>query len=61
VKRRHDKPRTPCERLLASPDVSSESKRRLKAELASLKPIDLHRRLEEGLQAHPSCRGCHDF
>ena len=50
VKRRHDAPRTPCERLLASPDVSVESKSRLKSELARLNPFELHRRLEEGLR-----------
>ncbi len=51
VKRRHDAPRTPCERLLASPDVSVESKSRLKSELARLNPFELHRRLEEGLRS----------
>ena len=51
IKRRHDKPLTPCERLLASPDVSLESKRRLKGELTRLNPFELHRRLEEGLRA----------
>jgi len=45
VKRRHDAPRTPCERLLASPDVSVESKSRLKSELARLNPFELHRPL----------------
>lgn len=42
VKRRHDKPRTHCERLQASPDVSTEFKRRLKGELARLNPFKLH-------------------
>ena len=50
VKRRHDKPLTPCDRLLASPDMSVETKKRLKHELARLNPFELHRRLEEGLR-----------
>lgn len=51
IKRRHDKPRTPCERLLACPQVDAATKRRLKAERAALNPFELHRRLEEGLRA----------
>ena len=51
VKRRHDQPRTPCERLLASPDVDAATKRWLKMSRASLNPFELHRRLEEGLRA----------
>ncbi len=50
VKRRYDAPRTTCERLLASPDVSVQSKSRLKNELARLNPFERHRRLEEGLR-----------
>lgn len=50
VKRRHDKPQTPCERLLGSPEVGLEAKRRLRAERAGLNPFELHRRLEEGLR-----------
>lgn len=51
VKRRHDKPKTPCERLLASAEVSAKAKRGLRAELARLNPFELHRRLEDGLRA----------
>lgn len=51
VQRKHDKPLTPCERLLASKDVSVASKRRLRATRDSLNPFELHRRLEEGLRA----------
>ena len=51
VKRTHDLPLTPCERLLASADVAAAAKRRLKAERAALNPFELHRRLEEGLRA----------
>ncbi len=50
VKRRHDKPQTPCERLLGSPEVGLEAKRRLRAERAGLNPLELHRRPEEGLR-----------
>jgi hypothetical protein len=51
VKRRHDKPQTPCERLLGSPEMDAASKRRLRSEQARLNPFELHRRLEEGLRA----------
>ena len=50
VQRKHDKPLTPCERLLASNDVSVAAKRRLRATRDSLNPFELHRRLEEGLR-----------
>jgi len=51
VKRRHDKPLTPCERLLGSPDVDDATKRKLRAQRASLNPFELNRRIEEGLRA----------
>jgi hypothetical protein len=51
LKRKHDKPKTPYERLLASPDVSSAMKEKLRKEKAALNPFQLHRRLEEGLRA----------
>jgi hypothetical protein len=51
VKRRHDKPLTPCERLLGSPDVDDATKRKLRARRASLNPFELNRRIEEGLRA----------
>jgi hypothetical protein len=51
VTRRHDKPLTPCDRLLASKEVSAAAKRRLRATRDSLNPFELHRRLEEGLRA----------
>ena len=51
VKRRHDKPLTPCERLIGSSEVSMESKQILKTQRASLNPFELHRRVEEGLRA----------
>lgn len=51
VKRQHDKPQTPCERLLNSPEVDMAIKKRLRAELARLNPFELHRSLEDGLRA----------
>lgn len=51
VKRRHDMPLTPCQRLLASPEVSAAAKRQLKERRTMLNPFELHRRLEEGLRA----------
>lgn len=50
VKRRHDQPRTPCERLLASEYLSAEAKGQLRAQRAQLNPFELHRQLEEGLR-----------
>ena len=50
IKRQHDKPQTPCERLLASPEVTAEAKRRLREQRAGLNPFELHRKLEEGLR-----------
>lgn len=43
--------KVPSSESPASPDMSTESKRWLKAKLASLNPFELHRRLEEGLRA----------
>jgi len=51
LKRKHDKPQTPYERLLTSPDVSAAMKEKLRKEKAALNPFQLHRRLEEGLRA----------
>lgn len=50
VKRQHDKPQTPCDRLLASPEVNAEAKRQLLTTRASLNPFYLHRKLEERLR-----------
>lgn len=49
VKRRHDKPQTPCDRLLQSEDVSEEAKKDLLAQRAALNPFVLTKRLEEKL------------
>jgi hypothetical protein len=51
VKRRHDKPLTPCERLLRCKEVSAEGKRQLRATRDALNPFELPRRLEEDLRA----------
>ncbi len=51
IKRRHDAPRTPCERLLESGHISSEVKARLRAQRAALNPFELHQRLEQALRA----------
>ena len=50
-KRKHDKPLTPCERLLCSPDVSEVMKKKLRARKAELNPFELHRQLEKNLKA----------
>jgi len=49
VKRRHDPPQTPCERLLGSAEVDPATKRRLRQQRAQLNPFELHRRLEQRL------------
>lgn len=51
VKRKHDQPQTPCQRLLACKEVTEEAKRKLAATKASLNPFELHRKLEERLRA----------
>jgi len=50
IQRRHDKPQTPYERLLKSPHIAKENKRRLWKERKALNPFALHDRLEEGLR-----------
>lgn len=50
IKRRHDAPRTPCERLLESPEISARVKKQLRVRRASLNPFELHRELEEKLR-----------
>jgi hypothetical protein len=51
VKRKHDKPKTPCDRLLSCAEVSEEGKKKLREVRAGLNPFELHRKLEEGLRA----------
>jgi hypothetical protein len=50
VRRQHDKPRTPCERLLESPHIRLGQKRALRKMRAELDPFELHDRLEQGLR-----------
>jgi hypothetical protein len=57
IKRRYDKPQTPCDRLLQSEHISEEMKGILRAQRARLNPLDLSRKLEEKLRAlHYSLR-----
>ena len=51
IKRRHDAPQTPCDRLLASDAIDAATKARLRATRAALNPFELQRRLEKAL--HP--------
>ena len=50
VKRRHDRPMTPCDRLLQSDGVSSWKKAGLRAARKALNPFELHQRLEAALR-----------
>ena len=50
VKRRHDRPQTPCERLLASEHLGAQAKGELRAQRARLNPFELQRQLEERLR-----------
>lgn len=52
VKKKYDIPKTPYQRLMEMPDISSKAKQRLKAEYATLNPAQLKReitRLQEKL------------
>lgn len=49
IKRYHDKPMTPCDRLLQSKDVEEEIKKDLLLKRAALNPFDLSQRLEKKL------------
>ena len=51
VKRKHDKPMTPCDRLLQSEDVDEGAKQRLRAQRAALNPFALHREIEGRLRS----------
>lgn len=50
VKRRHDRPTTPCDRLLQSDAIDAKTKRELRARRKALNPFDLNRRLEATLR-----------
>jgi len=51
IKRRHDTPLTPCERLLKSRHISAKAKARLREQRAALNPFELHQKLEQALRA----------
>lgn len=50
VKRRHDRPMTPCDRLLQSDALCAAKKAQLKAHRKALNPFELNRRLEAALR-----------
>jgi hypothetical protein len=50
VKRRHDQPQTPCDRLLGCPQIPEATKRQLRKERARLDPFRLHEELESRLR-----------
>ena len=50
IKRLHDKPLTPCDRLLQSPEISEETKNSLRLQRASFNPIELKKLLEQKLR-----------
>jgi len=50
IKRQHDKPTTPCDRLLQSQDVPQETKEKLKIQRAALNPFKLQQQLEQKLR-----------
>jgi hypothetical protein len=51
VTRHHDQPTTPCDRLLASPQLGDQAKATLKAHRAKLNPLTLSRQVETQLKA----------
>jgi hypothetical protein len=50
VQRHHDVPTTPCDRLLACPDVEGLTKQKLHKQRARLNPFDLARKVETALR-----------
>jgi len=50
LRRHHDKPRTPCERLLESPKVPEEGKAQLRREFEDLDPFALREAIERKLR-----------
>ncbi len=47
VKKKYDKPQTPYQRVLASPDISKETKKWLRKEYAKLNPAELKRQISK--------------
>lgn len=50
IKRQHDKPMTPCDRLLQSDYLSQEAKEKLQTKRATLNPFKLQQQLEQKLR-----------
>jgi len=50
IVKRYDKPKTPFRRILESPDVSDETKRKLKEQYKTLNPFELRKALEVKLK-----------
>jgi hypothetical protein len=50
IVKRYDKPKTPYRRILESPDVSEETKRKLKEQYKTLNPFELRKALEVKLK-----------
>src|SRR5690606_471022 len=57
IKKRHDKPMTPCDRLLLSPHIDKEAKTRLRENRKKLNPFSLAENLEKALNQifSPGC------
>ena len=51
IRKQHEKPKTPYQRALESPEVSEEQKTRLRAMYEELDPFELKARIEERLQS----------
>ncbi len=49
--KRYDKPKTPYQRVLESPDISPEIKDNLRKQMKNLNPFDLRKDMEEKLKA----------
>ena len=50
IVKRYDKPITPYRRVLESPDISEEAKRKLKEQYKTLNPFELRKALEVKLK-----------
>jgi len=50
IRRRHDRPQTPCDRLLGCPTLSPKAKAELRRRRAELDPFELRQRIEAALK-----------
>jgi len=50
IRRRHDIPQTPCQRLLDSPDIDERTKERLRRQRDKLNPFKLKKQIEKALR-----------